>query len=74
MKLMSKFNLDGVEYDFSRLNEKCRHLVTQIQKVNDKSHEARNMVAVLTKAKRAYIAEIKSEILSAKAGFDFGTE
>ena len=31
----------------------------------------RNMVAVLTKAKRAYIASLKQDILKEKAGMDF---
>ena len=31
----------------------------------------KNMIAVLTKAKKAYIGELKVEMLSAKSGFDF---
>ena len=29
------------------------------------------MIAVLTKAKKAYIGDLKTEMLSAKSGFDF---
>ena len=29
------------------------------------------MIAILTKAKKAYMGDLKGEMISAKAGFDF---
>ena len=71
---MSNFSLEGVEYDISKLNKKCQYLAVQVQNVHGKIRESDNMLAILTKAKLAYIADIRHEMLTAKAGFDFGTD
>lgn len=68
---MPKLQFDGEEYDYSALNDNCKLLATQIQAIYARVGEANNMMAILTKAKRAYIAELKSEMLAAKAGFVF---
>ena len=66
--------MDGVEYELDISNEQAVSLVQHVQNVNEKIQETKNMIAILTKAKRAYISELKSEMLSAKAGFDFESE
>lgn len=66
--------MDGVEYELDVSNEQAVSLVQHVQNVNEKIQETKNMIAILTKAKRAYISELKSEMLSAKAGFDFESE
>ena len=71
---MEKFKLDGIEYDFSELNDNGKHFATKVQTIIARIDEANNMMAILTKAKRAYIADLKSEMLSAKSGFDFGDD
>lgn len=68
---MSKFKLDGKEYDLDELNEKCKVLKQEVDKVSLRIRESQNMQAILTKAKRAYIDDLKSEMLAAKSGFDF---
>ena len=68
---MATIVLNEREYTVSDLDQSCQLLVHKINEVNVRLKEAENMRAVLTKAKRAYIAELKSEMLSAKAGFDF---
>jgi len=71
---MTKLHLDGKEYDFSALNEQCQKLVADLDMVNKKIQEIENLQAVLTKAKRAYIADLKTEMLSSKAGVFFDDE
>lgn len=71
---MPRVDLDGVEYELDISNEQAVSLVQHVQNVNEKIQETKNMIAILTKAKRAYISELKSEMLSAKAGFDFESE
>lgn len=71
---MPRVDLDGVEYELDVSNEQAVSLVQHVQNVNEKIQETKNMIAILTKAKRAYISELKSEMLSAKAGFDFESE
>ena len=69
---MQKIKLDGKEYDVAKLSERARKLTVELQTATARIQEAKNMIAILTKAKRAYIEGLKSEMLSTKAGFDFG--
>lgn len=71
---MPKFKLDDKEYDVEVLSAKAQQLTADLQNVTARIQETNNMIAILTKAKRAYIADLKSEMLSAKAGFDFGND
>lgn len=71
---MKKVKLDDGEYLVSEMSKKAQRLVGELRHVDDKITEANNVIAILTKAKRAYIKDLKSEMLSAKAGFDFDSE
>ena len=71
---MPKIKLDDKEYDIANLSDSARKLTDSLQNVSARIQELNNMVAILTKAKRAYIEGLKSEMLSAKAGFDFGSD
>lgn len=71
---MPKFKLDDKEYDVEFLSAKAQQLTADLQNITARIQETNNMIAILTKAKRAYIADLKSEMLSAKAGFDFGND
>ena len=71
---MSTINLDGKEYGVAELSDNARKLTIEMQHVTAKIQETNNMIAILTKAKRAYIQELKSEVLSAKVGLDFGSD
>ena len=68
---MQKIKLDEKEYDVAKLSERARKITVELQNVTARIKESNNMIAILTKAKRAYIEGLKSEMLSAKAGFDF---
>ena len=71
---MPKIQIDGVEYDIENLGEPSKQLISNIQKITARIQEAQNMSAILTKAKKAYIADLKTEMLSAKAGLLFDDE
>lgn len=71
---MSKIKLHEREYNVNDLPEHCQDLAKKINEVDAFIRENNNMQALLTKAKRAYISELKSEMLSAKAGFNFGDD
>ena len=68
---MTKVKIGSNEYNYSEMNDNCKSLADRLQSIHIRINEANNMVAILTKAKRAYISDLKSEMLSAKAGFDF---
>ena len=67
---MTKIKLDDKLYDPSSLTTGARNLAEALKALEVRIQEANNMVAILTKAKRAYIAELKTEMLSTKAGLD----
>ena len=65
------FNLDGKEYSTELLTDSAKALVASLKSVDSNINEKKNLLAIFTKAKNAYIADLKSEMLSTKAGFDF---
>lgn len=65
---MSKVQIDGVEYDTNRLSDHAKSLLVEVKKIDERIQENQNMSAILTKAKRAYIADLKREMLTAKSG------
>ena len=71
---MNKIRIDGNDYEMDSLNEEARKLAVNLGFIEDQIKEVSNLIAILTKAKRAYIADLKTEMLSAKTGFDFGDE
>jgi hypothetical protein len=71
---MTKIKLGDKVYDTSSLTGEAQKLATALKVLEERIQEANNMMAILTKAKRAYIADLKTEMLSAKAGFDFTSD
>lgn len=67
---MPKINLDGIEYDSDQFSENSKNLLAELQKLENCIQEKNNLVAIFTKAKRAYIADLKQEMISSKAGLD----
>ena len=67
---MPKIKLNDVEYESDNLSENSKNLLAELQKLEKSIQEKINIVAIFTKAKRAYIAELKQEMISSKAGLD----
>ena len=63
--------LNDKEYDLTELSDIGRQQLDLLRSIDLTILEKKNLLAVLVRAKRSYIAEIKSEMLSKKAGFDF---
>ena len=68
---MSKIKLDDLEYDLSELNETANRLVLELRNLDAELQNKINMQAILNKAKNAYVADLKSEMITQKSGFDF---
>jgi len=66
-----KIEFDGREFQTSDLNDRARNLIDNLAKLNSLSNEKARMIEILKKAKKAYISDLKNEMLSAKSGFDF---
>jgi hypothetical protein len=65
--------LDGQEYDLSKASDEAKELVARLQHLERLFEEKSNMMALLTKAKNAYIADLKTEIIKNKTGVDLST-
>ena len=66
------FRLDGVEYDVSDLSERGQTLVDRLVFVRTQIIELSNQAALLSKAKNAYIADLKFEIIEGRSGVNLG--
>ena len=67
-------NIDGKEYDAANLSDDDKARLTSLQYVNTQIKERQNMLALLNRAKKSYIDDLKQEVLSTKAGFLFGED
>jgi hypothetical protein len=66
------FHIDGHDYDADALSTEGKALVERLTMVQFKLQELNNQQALLTKAKNAYIADLKSEIVQGRTGVDLG--
>ena len=69
--MAQKIKIDNREYDIDSLSDAAQNFFEQLRGLDVSINEKNNLSAVLLKAKKAYIADLKSEMLSQKAGFDF---
>jgi hypothetical protein len=65
--------LDGEDYDLSKASKEAQALVARLQHLDRLFEEKNNLMALLTKAKNAYIADLKTEIIKNKTGVDLST-
>ena len=64
------FTLDNQEYDIDQLSVEAREIYNRLGFVRIRLHDMKNNMALLQKAKNAYINDIKREGLKAKTGID----
>lgn len=65
--------LDGEDYDLSKASDGAKELVARLQHLDRLFEEKSNLMALLTKAKNAYIADLKTEIIKNKTGVDLSS-
>ena len=70
--MSQRFRIDGVEYDIETLTQEGRDLVSRLTFARLQQQELSNQIALLTKAKNAYIADLKTEIIQGRTGVDLG--
>ena len=70
--MTKRFRLDGSEYDAEALSPEGRSQVEHLSFANLQVQALSNQKALLTKAKNAYIADLKSEIVQGRTGVDLG--
>lgn len=65
--------IGDADYDISQLSEDAHILVSRLQYVEQMLSERNNLLALLHKAKNAYIADLKTEIIKDKTGVDMSS-
>ena len=70
--MTQRFRIDGAEYDAATLTKEGRALVESMTFALMRLQELMNQQALLTKAKNAYIADMKTEIIQGRTGVDLG--
>lgn len=68
---MPKIRLDDKVYEITSLSSRVEELTNQLKSIDAKLEDSKSLHTVLMKAKEAFQTELKVEILSTKAGFDF---
>ena len=67
-----EFQLDGLSYKIAELSDEGRDVLQQLIFARTHLLELRNQHALLSKAKNAYIGDLKSDIVEGKSGIDLG--
>jgi hypothetical protein len=70
--MTKRFRLDGAEYELDALSAEGRGLVGRLSFARLQVQALSNQQALLTKAKNAYIADLKLEIVQGRTGVDLG--
>lgn len=67
-----RFRLEGVEHDLNSLGPEARELAQRLAFVQRRLHDLHNQQALLTKARNAYIADLKAALDSNLGEHDAG--
>jgi hypothetical protein len=67
---MTILQLDGVDYDDDLLSDQGQAQLASLRFVDAQIADLKNMTALLTRAKKSYVFELKNEIIKAKSGVD----
>ncbi len=69
-----KIRVDEVDYDLDNLSDKAKASVIYLEFITTRLQELTNMKALLKRARNSYIASLKKEVISDKAGLLFDDE
>ena len=67
---MARFSIDGLEYHSDKLSTEAEKICNKLLQSSQKISEKENLMAILRRARNAYIEDIKNEIVSDKLGVD----
>lgn len=62
--------LDDKEYKVNDLSERSKKIVSELNTIEKQLREKNDILSIFNKAKKAYMSDLKSEILSQKGGFE----
>jgi hypothetical protein len=70
--MTGRLRLDDHVYDTAALSAEARSLLDRIAFVQGRLEELNGHAALLNKAKNAYIADLKQDLLRGRVGLNFG--
>jgi hypothetical protein len=70
--MTGRLRLDDHVYDTASLSAEARSLLERLAFVQARLEELSNSAALLNKAKNAYIADLKQDLLRGRVGLNFG--
>ena len=70
--MTKRFRIEDIEDDIEQLSQQGRDLCERLNFTQSSLQELNNMLAVLSKAKNAYISDLKTEIVRGRTGVDLG--
>ena len=68
--MSKRFKLDGNTYELSGLSPDGQNVLNRLNFARMSLHELRNQLAVLKRAKNAYIEDLKFEIVQGRTGIN----
>lgn len=68
--MTNSVRIDGVDYDVGSLSPECQTLLQHLNFVQVELRELKNREVLLSKAKEAYVADLKAEIIRGRTGMD----
>jgi len=68
--MVSKFKVDGIEYNFEDLTENGKSIVHHLTFSNERLAFFDKQLMILNKAKSSYIEELENDIVQSKSGID----
>ena len=69
-----KIKLDEKEYDIETLSDQARYTLASMQFATSRLQELSDIHALYVRAKNGYIADLKNEVISNKAGLNLEDE
>ena len=62
--MAKKIILEGKEYEVNSLSERLREVMVTVEHVEKQLADKNNLLAVLTRAKKSYIEELKRDVFA----------
>ena len=65
-----RIRIDGANFEMANASSDINEIVTQLQHIDCFILERRNLIAVMKRAKHAYLIDLREEIVRKKSGVD----
>lgn len=68
--MIKSFRIDSLEYDAETLSKEGKKLLAKLDFTQQALDEMANQIVLLTKAKNAYIEDLKLEVVQGRTGIE----